>query len=78
MEVSYIRLGLSVETVKVRNFAVIEKFCNNGYNVICSKTGSDVLTVATTIGSYVIGISASRGDLSGSRYKSIILDKIAR
>jgi hypothetical protein len=77
VEVGHIRLGLPVETVEVRNFAVVEEFCDDRCDIIRSKTSSDVLTVATTICSCVVGINTSRGDLGSSRRKGVVPDEVA-
>lgn len=77
VEIGHIRLGLSVEPVEVRDFAVVKKFCDDGCYVVCSKTSSDVLTVTSTICRCVVSIDTSRCDLGGSRSKSVVPDKIA-
>jgi hypothetical protein len=76
-KVGHIRLGLAVETIEGRDLAVVEEFCDDGCYVVRGKTSGDVLTVATTVGCGVVSINTSRGDLGGSRCKTIIPDEVA-
>jgi len=65
-KVGHVRLSLPIEILEVPDLAVVEEFGDDSCYVIRSKSGSNVLTITTTIGCGVVSIYTCRGDLGGS------------
>lgn len=76
-KVGHVRISLPVEILEVPDLAVVEEFGDDSCYVVRSKSSSDVLTVATTVGCGVVSIHTCRGDLCRSGCESIVPHEVA-
>jgi len=69
------RSGLAIQASEVANLVVVEQLGDDGRDVAGWCASSDVLTVSSTIGSYIVGIHARASNLLGCSSEAIIPSK---